>query len=211
MPFFSPFGGAAVSDTENSGWVPHSFPAKGRLARVIARLDNHSLRLSLSGEPLDLSPDRRGVISSRDEYEDSVRDPSLHPASRDEYEVSVRDPSLHPALQDLADQIVRDLTEACGAFDDPDLWYPGVDGGIEPVPDEHVELVIWASQRELDRELRRGRPSAPLTKLPWRIKRAFAERRRLRFLQWGITKERWALNQWYVHEVPEDPEWKPGA
>ena len=132
------------------------------------------------------------------------------------------DPQLHPALIDLVYHIRYDLHEACGAFDDPDVYYPGVDDGIEPVPDDHIDLVIWATQRELDRELRQPLgptqwdgshvillPAAPLIDLPQRIKRAFVERRRLRYQQWGIGKKEWENNSWSFWNVPEDPDWVP--
>ena len=130
------------------------------------------------------------------------------------------DPSLHPALQDLGDLIVADLSEACGALDDPDMEYDGVNfgpAGWEPVSDEHVSLVIWGAQRELDRELRhlKGnyaagvRPSVTLADLPRRVQRAYAERRRLRYLQWGIDHDVWERGLWRLGDVPADPEWGP--
>jgi hypothetical protein len=123
------------------------------------------------------------------------------------------DASLHPALQDLAYEINEDIHEACFAFDDPDIWYPGVDEGIEPVPDEHVELVMWAMQRELNREPRpstttmKALPAPPLSELPWRVQRALAERRRLRFQQWGIGRKQWEARTWSLWDVPLDPEY----
>lgn len=125
------------------------------------------------------------------------------------WEKARRDPELHGALQDLARAVVTDLTEACAAFDNPDLYYPGVDEGIEPVTDEQVELVTWAVMRELKREPRRTLPSAPIDQLPWNIRRAFAERRRLRFQQWGIGRVQWETNSWSLWDVPEDVDWVP--
>lgn len=131
---------------------------------------------------------------------------------------STRDPDLHPALQDLAYEIGEDVHEACFAFNDPDVYYPGVDEGIEPVTDEHVELVIWAMQRELNRELRPRQgasafavilPSAPLSELPWRVQRALTERRRLRYQQYGIGREQWERGTWSLFEVPEDWDFVP--
>lgn len=118
----------------------------------------------------------------------------------------------HPYLHDLALMIRWDLTEAISAAHG-DHWYPGVDDGIEPVPDEHVELVIWGYQRELNRELRQGTdgkllPAYPLDTLPFDIQRAFAERRRLRFQQWGISRENWEADSWSVFSVPDD-DWRP--
>lgn len=181
-------------------------PSRGRRSRVLsylvptdfAHIDEHGgLPLRVNGSAHTTGDDRiTRTIAERDE---------------------TNNPSLHPALQDMADCITQDVHLACYALNDPDLDYPGVDDGIDPVPDDHVALVIWAMQRELDRELRhpRGgygtpkRPAVPLGKLPWRIQRALAERRRLRFLQWGINKEVWESNQWQPDNVPEDPEWEP--
>jgi len=128
---------------------------------------------------------------------------------------SVRDPDLPPALQDLGDEINEDIREALVGLDDPDAYYPGVDSGIEPVSDDHVRLVIWAMQRELDRELRAigaggiPLPAAPLEQLPWRFQRALAERRRLRYAQWGITGEVWRSGSWSLWDVPEDEAYIP--
>jgi hypothetical protein len=128
-----------------------------------------------------------------------------------------RNAEIPDALQDLADEIAIDVHEACAAFDEPDLWYPGVDEGIEPVPDDHIRLVIAALQRELDRERRNALgqnveprlPPAPLAALPWRIQRALAERRRLRFAQYGIGRQQWQAGTWSVWDVREDPDWLP--
>ena len=124
------------------------------------------------------------------------------------------DPSLHTALQGLGDEINEDVHEACGAFDDPDLWYPGVEDGIQPVSDEHVELVIWALQRELNRELRPGGgydrlPAVRLMELPPRVQRAVVERRRLRYREFGINRTDWQRGEWSLWDVPEDRDWLP--
>lgn len=130
-------------------------------------------------------------------------------------EVAARDPELNPALQDLGDEINEDVTEACEAISNPDIWYAGIDEGIAPVPDSHVELVIWALQRELNRELRpgpRGGPRLPpvrLSDLPWRVQRALVERRRYRYQQYGITHEVWASQRWSLWDIPEDPDFIP--
>jgi hypothetical protein len=128
-------------------------------------------------------------------------------------------PKLPDCLQDLANDWFVDVHEACWAFDDPDLWYPGVDEGIEPVSDEHVRLVIAATERELSREERPPQrslysskpklPWAPLHKLPWRVQQALVERRRLRFAQWGIGRAEWDSGTWSLWNIPEDPDWRP--
>ena len=121
--------------------------------------------------------------------------------------------ALNPGLRDLAYEILEDIQEACEVLSNPNLYYAGVDEGIEPVPDSHVELVIWGLQRELSRELRYSRapggqgghlPAVQLATFPWRIQRALAERRRLRFKQWGIGYEQWASNTWSLWDVPLD-------
>jgi hypothetical protein len=130
-------------------------------------------------------------------------------------EPSYGDARMHPALRDLAYEILEDLQEACAAFDNADVWYPGVDDGIEPVTDDHVRLVTWATQRELDRELRQSRkpgggtlPAVVLADLPWRIQRAFAERRRLRYQEWGIGRKQWEANTWSLFDVPVDEDYR---
>jgi hypothetical protein len=149
----------------------------------------------------------------------SGREAPLYTRVPDNYEFQRggRDPDLHPALQDLACEIVDDIVEACAALDDPDIFYPGIDEGIEPVSDEHVQLVVWAMQRELERELRgkpgdisgRPLPAVPLAQLPWRVQRALAERRRWRFRQYGIGREQWLKNCWSLWDVPEERDWVP--
>ncbi len=129
-----------------------------------------------------------------------------------------RDPDLHSALQDLGDEINEDIREALESIDDPHAWYPGIDEGIEPVTDDHVRLVIWALQRELDRELRTGSgsmsslsplPAPPLAALPWDVQRALAERRRWRYRQWGLGRDQWEKGLWNLWDVPADAEYVP--
>lgn len=128
--------------------------------------------------------------------------------------VESSDPDLHAALHDLALMVRRDLIDAIDAANS-NGWYPGVDEGIEPVSDDHVDLVIWGTQRESNRELRSGPdgkllPAYPLATLPRPIQRAFAERRRLRFQSWGLTRKNWEDNEWSIFNVPDDdflPPW----
>lgn len=116
--------------------------------------------------------------------------------------------SLWEPLQDLGDEIQEDIHDACAAFDDPDIYYPGPDN-IAPMDDGHVRLVIWAMQPTLKANTRDKLPAAPLDELPWRIQRALAERRRLRFQQWGIGQEQWKANTWSLWDVPEDWDYVP--
>lgn len=134
----------------------------------------------------------------------------MHAIPENASPIQPANPSLHPALQDLGDAIVTDATEACAAFDDPHIWYPGVDEGIEPVSDEHVKLVVWAIGREVYREAGRlGKPAPPLTELPWHIQRALAERRRLRFSEWGIGHGEYQRGTFSLWNIPEDADWVP--
>lgn len=127
--------------------------------------------------------------------------------------------TMHSYLNDLALMVRRDLVEAIDAYHNGG-YYPGVDAGIDPVPDSHVELVIWGAQRELDKETRVGSdgttrlPAYPLASLPFGIQRAFAERRRLRFAEWGVTRQGWADNHWSVFDIPDDlwvPPWNESS
>ena len=126
-----------------------------------------------------------------------------------------RNPELAFCLQDLGNEINEDIREACESLRNPALYYPGIDEGIDPVSDDHIDLVIWALQRELDRELRydaanaKVLPSVPLMDLPQRIKRALVERRRYRFAQFGIGHEQWESGWFNLWEIPEDPDWVP--
>lgn len=122
---------------------------------------------------------------------------------------TAKDPEVHYGLQDLGWLVGYELAAACQAFSDPDVWYPGVDDGIEPVSDDHVALVIAATQRELDRERRRSLSSAPLAELPLRVQRAFAERRRFIYKTYGIGREQWQQNKWSFWDVQDDPAWMP--
>lgn len=138
----------------------------------------------------------------------------------------VLSPWRNVALQDLADEIQEDVSDACRTSTDPHAYYPGVDdGSIEPVPDEHVRLVIWAMQRQLNNDRRQGapvyggqtlempsigtRPAFPLDTLAWPVQRALVERRRLRHQQWGIGRGQWEQNTWSLWDVPLDEDYVP--
>lgn len=216
---------------------PKNGPYPGRRLRALARLvslgDNGS-SLCLQAAPLSegaarsfhwggaTPPNYRDVLSWLDSQ--SPETPARCALSsmyvfRNGYESpSAGNAYLTDALQDLGDKIVSDIHEACQAFDDPQLWYPGVDEGIEPVTDEHVVRVIEGLQRELRRELRNAQgsrntsdawPAAPLPGLPWSVQRALVERRRLRFVQWGIRRQQWEANRFSLWDIPEDPTWVP--
>jgi len=136
---------------------------------------------------------------------------------------------LHMALQDLGDEIQEDISEACQTITNPGYYFPGVPDGIEPVSDDQVRLVIWGLQRVLDKETRyhKGegtiayydggglttsgrRPAVPLADvLAWPVQRAIAERRRLRYQQWGITRDVWKRQTWSLWDVPLDADYEP--
>ena len=129
-----------------------------------------------------------------------------------------RDPELHSCLQDLGWLLGWELSQACQALTNPAHYYPGVDdGSIEPVSDDHVRLVIWGAQRELDRERRPlsghpmslPRPAAPLAELPFRVQRAYAERRRWHYAQYGIGRDQYERGAFSFFDIQEDPEWVP--
>jgi hypothetical protein len=216
---------------------PRNGPYAGRRLRALARLvsaSNDGSSLCFSCLPLregvtrmfrwegGAVPSYRAVLAWLDALE------AKHPARaalstmymfRDSYpSPSCGNAYLTDGLQDLGDQIVTDIHEACQAFDDPNLWYPGVDEGIEPVTDEHVARVIEGLQRELRRELRNPQgsrntqdafPAAPLADLPWHVQRALVERRRLRYKQWGLERKQWEENRFSLWDIPEDPDWVP--
>lgn len=134
-------------------------------------------------------------------------------------------PWRNTALQDLSDEIQEDISDACRTMNDAHAYYPGVDDGIEPVSDDHVRLVIWGMQRQLDNDIRTGppvygrapvempvigyRPAFPLASLAWPVQRALVERRRLRHQQWGIGRAQWERNAWSLWDVPLDEDYVP--
>jgi len=237
------YGDVAYWDEDGVSTFADSFPrmrfdprnnrtAAGRRMRVIAPLlsaagsKGNKIYLSLkASKEIDRTPTivTEDAISYAQAMEMIDKDPTYAEARDRLSKIQLRyitsgavDHELHFCLQDLGDEINWDIHEACAAFDNPDVWYPGVDDEIEPVTDEHIDKVIDAMQRELNRELRgtplsgsKKLPAAPLAKLPQRVKRALVERRRYRFLQYGITKKNWEDNVFSVWNVREDPEFIP--
>lgn len=136
---------------------------------------------------------------------------------KDVQDVVRRDPELPECLFDLSYEILSDVHEACYAFNNPDLYYPGWDSEIEPIPDTHVELVIAGLQRELNRETRGSQdgygaklPAVPLSDLPFNIQRALAERRRYHYtIEYGITRENWESGVFSLWNVKFDPDFLP--
>ena len=111
---------------------------------------------------------------------------------------ALSDPELVPMLQDLADILA---SEAGQAF--TSSYYPGVPD--VQMPGEHVELVMNALQREMDREGKsRQRCPVEFLALPKERQRALAERRRWWFQKFAITPERWVTGYWSVWDVSEE-------
>lgn len=195
-------GSVGFRDTHQPFYSPgHQITYAELLEAVESRSELEGVRQTLSQLPLRLGHQRPLVTE-------------IPP----ENQWTARDPDLPPALQDLGDEINEDIREGLEALDNPNHYFPGVDDGIEPVIDEHVKLVMWALQRELNRELRpnEGRyggspplPAAPLADLPWHVQRAIAERRRLRYQQWGIGRDQWETGYWSLWDVPADPDYVP--
>jgi len=108
---------------------------------------------------------------------------------------ALSDPELVPMLQDLADILAMEANQAF-----TESYYPGVPD--VQVPDEHVEVVMLALQREMDREGKSGqRCPIEFASLPKDRQRALAERRRWWFQKFSITPERWESGQWSLWEV----------
>lgn len=109
------------------------------------------------------------------------------------------DPELHPGLQDLADIIAHEASEAARAS-----YYPRMPE--MRVSRRHVQRVMAALQREMDREaIRRRLRPVIFSELPWERQQALAERRRYWFRQFGITARAWRANRWSVWRVADDP------
>ncbi|MCC6382813.1 MAG: hypothetical protein IT304_09900 [Dehalococcoidia bacterium] len=195
-------GAVALRDTHHPFLVPDQPTSYGDLLQRVENEDGLAeVRQTLDTLPLRLGQPR-----------------PLLTALPEEHQWTARDPDLPPALQDLGDEVNEDVREALFAYDNPGRYYPGIDAGIDPVPDEHVKLVIWALQRELNRELRPQEghyggspplPAAPLAQLPWDIQRAVVERRRWRYGQWGIGRAEWECGVWSLWRVPLDPDYVP--
>ena len=111
---------------------------------------------------------------------------------------ALSDPELVPMLQDLADILA---SEAGQAF--TSSYYPGVPD--VQMHDDHVEAVMRALQREIDREGKsRQRVPVEFMTLPKERQRALAERRRWWFEKFSITPARWEAGYWSVWDVSEE-------
>jgi hypothetical protein len=111
---------------------------------------------------------------------------------------ALSDPELVPMLQDLANILAWEATQAFSA-----AYYPGVPE--VSVPEAHVEAVMDALQREMDREGKsRQRTPIEFASLPPDRRRALAERRRWWFGKFSITPERWQTGYWSLWEVSDE-------
>jgi hypothetical protein len=111
---------------------------------------------------------------------------------------ALSDPELVPMLQDLANILAWEATEAFTSS-----YYPGIPD--MNVPEDHVETVMKALQREMDREGKsRQRVPVDFLLLPRDRQRALAERRRWWFTKFSITPERWQSGYWSVWDVSDE-------
>jgi hypothetical protein len=112
---------------------------------------------------------------------------------------ALSDPELVPMLQDLANILAWEATQAFTAS-----YYPGIPEVVD-VPDKHVDVVMRALQREMDREGKsRQRMPIDFTALPRDRQRALAERRRWWFRKYSITPERWQSGYWSLWDVSDE-------
>jgi len=111
---------------------------------------------------------------------------------------ALSDPELVPMLQDLADILA---SEAGQAF--TSSYYPCIPD--VQMPHQHVQTVMQALQREMDREGKsRQRHPVEFMALPKERQRALAEHRRWWFQKFSITPERWVTGHWSVWDVSEE-------
>ena len=210
-----PYGWVMEGYGDIEGYVltPYGVPERGRRLRTLARL---SPRLPSGMSAEEFMANAEALRGVNDPYNSiDLRTASTAPAIITAIGQGGKwdNASLHLALMDLAYEIGEDIQEACEAhFNGGE--YHGVDEGIEPVPDSHVDLVIWGMQREMDRELRYNRvtheqlPAVQMSEFSWPIQRAIAERRRLRYKQWGIGRKEWETGKWSLWNVQLDPEYR---
>jgi hypothetical protein len=170
-------------------------------ARTVEALEHDSIRLAHTSDQVfqihPVEPSLTGLMAacaantwSRDRL---ANIPISRPGRS-----ALSDLELVPMLQDLADILA---TEAGQAF--TSSYYPGIPD-VE-MPDEHVETVMRALQREIDREGKsRQRVPVEFLALPRERQRALAERRRWWFDKFSITPARWETGHWSVWEVTEE-------
>lgn len=170
-------------------------------ARAVSAIHHDSISFTHSSEsfqihPMESTPDGLMDACSANTW---ARDAlSMLPITRPARS-SLGDPELVPMLQDLADILADEATSAFSAD-----YYPGMPD--VNVPEEHVDMVMHALQREMDREGKsRQRVPARYEDLPRDRQRALAERRRWWFGRYSITPERWQTGKWVLWDVIDEP------
>ena len=109
-----------------------------------------------------------------------------------------KDVQLTTVLQDLANIVAM---EARRAFRDD--YYPGIPD--VDVPEELIDVLMPAMQREIDREeLRSPRGAVTFVDLPRDRQRALAERRRFWFSYFGVTPKVWKRQFFSLWRVPNE-------
>jgi len=109
------------------------------------------------------------------------------------------DPEVCIPLQDLADAVSQEGTNAFKA-----KYFPGIPSIT--IPEDHVDALMIAMQREMDRESKRValRP-AIFTNLSRDRQRALAERRRWWFDKFGITPVSWQTGRFSIWKIANEP------
>jgi len=109
-----------------------------------------------------------------------------------------KDIQLTTVLQDLAQVVAQ---EAGRAFRDD--YYPGIPD--VDVPEELIDALMPAMQREIDREERRSqRGAVTFADLPRDRQRALAERRRFWFCYFGVTPRVWKRRFFSLWRIPNE-------
>ncbi len=114
-------------------------------------------------------------------------------------------PELVEPLQDLANIVAYEIRLAY-----EDDYYPGMPD-VDPMTEEHVDQIMIAMQREVDREQRyvdgrtRYKVTVHLPDLSRARKIALAERRRYWFGVFGITPRSWKTGKWSLWKVANIP------
>lgn len=107
--------------------------------------------------------------------------------------------TLHSALQDLGDILAMEADDAFHAS-----YYPRLPHVT--VPEERVEAIMTAMQRELDGEAHSRKKVAPqFSSLPWDRQCALAERRRYWFRMFGVGPRAWRRNAWSLWRIQDIP------
>lgn len=155
--------------------------------------------VNLGDTPLSL----RELIAACEQHEQLRLDASMLQICGVRIETTMGNDEVREVLQDLADAVSWEASEAFDA-----LYYPRP-LNVVPLADEHVQQVMAAMQREVDREARFSGGAAQFANLPWERQAALAERRRLWFACFGITPENWKSGCWNLWKVSDEMVWPP--